>query len=552
MGEPFRGLALIAGIGLAAVVVAIASRSGTATTYAGATPYAAAACAASVVALAGAAALSRSASQAAFATASMLAVTLPVWAGAADAPPAVRAVAEGTAPLAFALLLALAIGTAGRRNGAVAWLIAAIVAEAVIVVATRALLRDPFYDARCFADCLPSPFVVHRAQTLAAGVQLADGPLRVLLAGAVAIVLRGRARDVAGPALIAAGAAVSTVALAIDEQEVTTRPPLVLAYCLLALGATAIGLVVAGDAAATFLARRSALRLVGDLRAGTTRAQIEAALRRAAHDPALVVLDGAGAPAGTAVLPVVVGGRQVARIAHRPDARRALERALGPSARLALANAALRAQLEGRVEQLRAARGRIVALGDSARRGLERDLHDGAQQGVLAVLYELRIQAGRAPEPLAAALDDAASETVGILDELRDLAHGIHPAILGETGLRPALRALAATSPITVELAATPNRRYPEPAEATIYRLVDEAVFNAAQHAVADHVVVAVVERDGTLVATVADNGHGGAAIGEAGGLVELSDRVGMCGGSLALRSESGRGTTIEAVVPCA
>jgi signal transduction histidine kinase len=157
----------------------------------------------------------------------------------------------------------------------------------------------------------------------------------------------------------------------------------------------------------------------------------------------------------------------------------------------------------------------------AARRDLERDLHDGAQQGVLAVLYELRLQAGRATDSaLATALDAAADEAAAVLGELRELAHGIHPAILSEAGLRPALQSLASTAPVAVEPAAVPTARYPSPVELTVYRIVDEVVRNAADQAAAFRV--------------------GGAAVGHLRALGDLTDRVGMIGGSLALTSEPG------------
>jgi signal transduction histidine kinase len=532
----FRPLWLVAGVALAALTLAVATQRGDATTYAGASPIAAAACAAMIIALASAAATSRKPWGAAGAT---LAVTLPVWAGTATSP-ALRTLADAFVPIAFPFLLSLSAGA--RRR-----LVATATAVTAVLVGVRLLVYDPLLDLRCFANCLPNPFVVVRAPGLAHVVEVASGPVLTVLALAA---VRGRPRDAVGPGLLAAGIALHAATLVADPVELATRSELQLAYCLAVAGAATIGAVAAAGAVGAFLARRAVLRLARDLRSDSTRADLQAALRRTTHDPALRVLTGEQHTSGS-VMAVRVGGQEVARIAHAAGAARALERALGPSARLALANAALRERLEQRVERLRQVRERILTLGDSARRAFERDLHDGAQQGVLAVLYELRLQAGRAAgTPLAGILDAAADDAAAALDELRELARGIHPAILLEAGLRPALRSLA--SGTTIELTATPAGRYPAVTEATVYRVVDEAVQNAATHAEPARIVVAVVERGGALVTTVQDDGVGGAKPADGGGLAELSDRVGMCGGSLTVRSDAGHGTVVEAIVPCA
>jgi signal transduction histidine kinase len=525
-----RSFTPVAATALAAVTLAAAPR----TSYIGVSPFAAAAFAVAIIALGAAASLSASPAATALAAASAFTLTLPIWAASPTLGPAARSLADAIAPLAVPLILALAIVAAGVPARG---LLTALAVEGAIVGATRILLRDPFYDTHCFADCVASPLVLARATGMVRALEAIDGPARVLLALAVALRLRGRARDAIGPGLLAVALAVRTIMLAIDPQEAATRPALMLAYCLTATGAATVGLVIAADAATAFLGRRAALRLLTDLRVGANRSQIEAALRIAARDPQLALLDGTPA-AGRAVLPVIVAGQEIARIAHQPGARRPLERALGPSMRLALANALLREQLEARITQLRASRERVVNLSDATRRSLERDLHDGAQQGVLAVLFELRLEAGLAADPARrAALERAAGETADVLEELRTLAHGIHPAILTDAGLRAALHALAAATSVRVDVSGAPERRYPAAVEATVYRLVEEVVRDASEHVETHAVLVGFAERPGTLVVTLP------ASLGD---LEALTDRIELCDGAMAVD-----GTVVTIEIPC-
>jgi signal transduction histidine kinase len=217
----------------------------------------------------------------------------------------------------------------------------------------------------------------------------------------------------------------------------------------------------------------------------------------------------------------------------------------------ALANAESQAQLT-------ASRARIVAAADQARRRIERDLHDGAQQRLVSLAMELQLaQAAVPPEAdeLAAQLDDLAAEATSTLDELRELARGIHPAILVEGGLPPALKALARRCTIPVRLDVRADRRLPEPIEIAAYYLVAEALTNAAKHAHASAVYVQVdtaAAGDGAdaLRVCVRDNGRGGADLAGGSGLVGLKDRVEALGGRLWVQSVPGGGTTVQAELP--
>ncbi|MGZ8632600.1 MAG: PAS domain-containing protein [Solirubrobacteraceae bacterium] len=205
---------------------------------------------------------------------------------------------------------------------------------------------------------------------------------------------------------------------------------------------------------------------------------------------------------------------------------------------------------QARTEELRASRVRIVEAGDAARRRIERDLHDGAQQRLVLVSLTLkRAEArarGTAAEPLLAEASEQLREG---LAELRDLAHGIHPAVLGEHGLAAALDGLVARSPIPVDLRVTPQRATPA-VEAAIYFTIAEALTNVAKYAQATQASIAIEIEDGTLVAEVTDDGVGGASMAAGSGLRGLEDRLDAIGGTLTVHSRAGAGTTIRACAP--
>jgi PAS domain S-box-containing protein len=204
--------------------------------------------------------------------------------------------------------------------------------------------------------------------------------------------------------------------------------------------------------------------------------------------------------------------------------------------------------------ELRRSRARLVAAADEARRRLERDLHDGAQQRLVALGLDLQVVRSTFDrDPLAAAeLLDAAVRDLGeAIDELRELARGIHPAILTERGLGPALAALAGRCPIPTRLEIVADERPPLAVEATAYFVVSEALANAARYSRASAVEVAVLRSDGTLVVAVTDDGVGGADTRSGSGLAGLTDRVSALEGRLVVSSPPGGGTRVEAVIPC-
>jgi len=224
------------------------------------------------------------------------------------------------------------------------------------------------------------------------------------------------------------------------------------------------------------------------------------------------------------------------------------------TAGLELENVRLDAALRARVEELRASRARIVQASDTARRRLERDLHDGAQQRLVALALDLKLARGKLDsDPAAAAnlLDASIEDLAEATRELRELARGIHPALLTDRGLGPALEAIASRAPIPVEVAPVPDMRLPGPVESAAYFVVAEALTNVSKYSDATHAEVTVTRANGRVVVEVRDDGVGGADPGAGSGLSGLADRVAALDGSLAVESPRGRGTVVRAEVPC-
>jgi signal transduction histidine kinase len=212
----------------------------------------------------------------------------------------------------------------------------------------------------------------------------------------------------------------------------------------------------------------------------------------------------------------------------------------------AITNAESRAELAG-------SRARILAAADAARRGIERDLHDGIQQRLVSLSLDLRAAQSTLPAQLPephGQIDRVIDELTGVIGELRELAHGIHPAILSEGGLGPALHTLARRAAIPVDVDIRTDTRPADPIEVAAYYVVSEALTNTAKHARASYAHVAVEERDGLLHLSIHDDGVGGADPAAGSGLVGLRDRVQALGGSIKVNSRPGQGTVILAELP--
>jgi signal transduction histidine kinase len=223
------------------------------------------------------------------------------------------------------------------------------------------------------------------------------------------------------------------------------------------------------------------------------------------------------------------------------------------AAGIALENGRLQAELRARVNELRASRARIVGAGDEERRRLERNLHDGAQQRLVALGMQLRLLESRIrtdPAAAEALVATAASELAISVDELRELARGIHPAVL-DHGLTVALESLAARSTVATAVSVDLLDRLPEVVEVAAYFVASEALANVAKYAQATAVTINVSRTAGAALVEVADDGVGGADDEAGSGLRGLADRVEALGGQLRISSPRGSGTTISAVIPC-
>jgi signal transduction histidine kinase len=224
------------------------------------------------------------------------------------------------------------------------------------------------------------------------------------------------------------------------------------------------------------------------------------------------------------------------------------------AASLAMANERLEAELRARLEELSESRARLVEIGIAERQRLERDLHDGAQQRLTALSLQVHVARAKLtsdPEAAGAILDRARDELRLAIEELRELARGIHPAVLTDRGLGAAITGLAARYPMPVQVLTTPLARLPTAVEAAAYFVVSESLANMAKHAGASHATVRVARQNGHAVVEVHDDGRGGASMESGSGLRGLADRLAGLDGRLEVVSPPGGGTTVRARIPC-
>jgi signal transduction histidine kinase len=230
----------------------------------------------------------------------------------------------------------------------------------------------------------------------------------------------------------------------------------------------------------------------------------------------------------------------------------ALVASVAAAARLAMENARLQAELQAQLLIVRDSRARIVSAADTERRRIERNLHDGAQQRLLAIRLALKF-AGRSEQrdELERQLASIDTELADTLDELRALARGLHPPILTDYGLSAAVDSLARRAALPVQVTAMPSERLPEILESAAYYVAAEGLANVVKHAQASSVTIAVARMNGTIVVEVADDGRGGASL-DGSGLRGLRDRVEALDGTLTITSPAGAGTSVRAELPCA
>ncbi len=303
---------------------------------------------------------------------------------------------------------------------------------------------------------------------------------------------------------------------------------------------------------------------------------LERALRHALGDPSLKLLtksrdsndwrDSSGAtlryPAlqhSRAITKLDRDGDEIAILEHDEALREdpGLIAAATAVLRLAIENERLTADVRAQLEEVRASRARLVEAAHAERKRIERDLHDGAQQRLVSVALKIQeasaeARRGSPLSPFVQRLDEASDELKSAVDELRELARGIHPAVLTEEGLGVAIAALARRSSVPVELDININGRLPAAVEATGYYVVAEALTNVSRHSRARSANVRIARRGDNLHVEIADDGTGGTDVAAGSGLRGLADRLDAVAGRLEIDSPSGGGTRLTAVIPCA
>ncbi len=474
--------------------------------------------------------------------------------------------------------LALAWPSGRLRSRFERWVVIAEYAWTLGPTLVAMLFWNPAFSG-CNASCPANLLLIDGSRPVWDAINAASIPGSLVLTGTVLVLIirhwrsaRGWSRRAMTP-LLWISVAVIAVSVA---QDVTGNLNLPIANSVF-LSDIAPLVVLAGPAlvVASTLRARSARGAVGaavvDMEPGAPPGRLRDTLARALGDSTLQLAfrrpDGSGYldTSGQAVDPARPGpGRAVTPITEADGAvlvhdagleqEPQLVRLTAAAANMALEHARLQAEVQAQLEQVRASRARIVEAGDAERRRLERDLHDGAQQRLVTLSLALGMARDRAAEAdpeLGSLIESASKEAREALTELRELARGIHPAVLTETGLTGAIQALVERSLVATTIIAVPDERFPAAIEATAYFVVSEALANAAKHARADGAQVMIRKFPRRLLVEVSDDGAGGARPEAGSGLRGLADRVASVGGELRVDSPPGGGTRLEADIPC-
>jgi signal transduction histidine kinase len=499
----------------------------------------------------------------------------PIWEGWEGGPPVIRSLGTLVSVFTFALLahLILAYPTGEVRARFDRSLATVVYVEAALVAISMALFRDPFFDLGCWSNCTDNVFLVRSFPGLARAVVLGNRWFTVAAGSALIVSVAWRFTSGSAPArralvpivaptvMLAGAICVRAIALQRTLVEDPADPVFLAGFAVGAVGAVLLASALVWAAARSRLQHRAVARIANDLREAPAAGSVAAALASAVGDPELQIayrlraseefVDATGrrvpepteAP-GRSVTTLVRGDRPVAIVSHLatlPD----LEHELGSAVRLGIENERLQAQVLAHLEELRASRARIVETGDAERRRLERDLHDGAQQRLLALSYDIRraltAAEGSGDARTTSLLREALDRSQEALEELRELAHGIYPAILAEAGLGAALESLADAAAIPVDIHDAVDGRCSAAAEAAAYLLASGGIGDALERG-ATYAAISATLVDGTLVITVEDDG-----VGRTSRLVALQDRIGSVGGELFEEPRN-----IRAVIPCA
>jgi signal transduction histidine kinase len=468
---------------------------------------------------------------------------------------------------------------AGRlRTTAGRVVIGLIYAWAAVICVVILLVYDPRSEGCGACAREPTPFPSRHAYDAAASYAQQGGALLALLFIFVVWLRFRRATPVQRHELAPLWIAVCLIALVYLMSAFASPFPLAdpFAYLLWELQdvlQTSIPVVFIWGLLSARLARSAVGDLVVELQRPLPHGELQASLARTLGDPSLRLLyalegqerwvnasgqQGALPPPGPAIPPRTAtlterDGRPLAALIHDPALDQGLVRAVAAAAGIAIENARLHAEVRAQLEEVRASRQRLVEAGDRERRRVERNLHDGAQQRLATLALSLAMLRDRdgADPATAAALAQAAAELNQAISELRELARGIHPAILTEEGLPAALESLADRSSLPVRFAADFDARLPEAVEAAAYFVVSESLANVAKYARASHARVSLSRCNGTLRVEVLDDGIGGADPGGGSGLHGLEDRVCALRGSFRVETPAAGGTRVFAEIPC-
>jgi signal transduction histidine kinase len=566
---PRRWVVAALAIAIGAGAEAIAARHGDVTTYAGASAPLAILelTAAGTLVIGGLLSWRGRPRVAALAVAAGLAWLAPDFVGWDAGPDGVRSVAMLVQGVTLVAVVHLVAGApSGRTTSLPARaLVVTVYVELVVVTVGRALFRDPFEDPDCWSDCAGNVLVVHADPGVARFLTHANLVFAVVVGVALPALSVARwlsasaaARRVQGPVLAAGSAfAVAQALWAARLLRTPLEDPHSASFANL-FATRSVALIALGAATAWTVirparARAAVGRLIGELRDAPAPLDLQGSLARAVGDPGLTVaypigdgpryVDPHGQPVhvpptggALAVTSIERDGAPVALVVHDPAAlgEGDLVREIGAAAQLAVDNERLQAQSHAHLEELRASRARVVETADTARRNLERDLHDGAQQRLVSLSLMLQLATDSLQPSVAARIAAAQSELRAATVELRELAHGIHPAALSEEGLGPAIRALADRVPLAIDALDLPTARLPPAVETAAYFLVDEVARASKRTTVSLHADA------GTLTIELAAEALDGANLSHA------RDRIAALDGEVAVE-----GDRVSAWIPC-
>ena len=483
--------------------------------------------------------------------------------------------------LIYTLLIHLLLSfPAGRLDSPLDRVLVAIAYFNTTVIQLAAfVLNDPAQNG-C-ASCPANPLLIDHSESAAGVISAAQLDIAIAVLGAVVAILYRRWRDSTtsqrrglAPVLAVGGVTfvLLMMSLIVEQANLSTSIDDGLTLALFGTLACLPFAFLAGLLRFRLSQAEAISSLVGRLGGGEGRGALRDTLAEALGDPSVELaywvpnqdayVDAGGQPMrvepppkGKAATTIEKEGKRVGAIIHDAglEHEHELVQAVGATAALTLENERLDAELRANVDELRASRARIVTAGYAERRRLERDLHDGAQQRLMALGINLRLARDviASDAEAAALLDESLSELNEATAELRELARGIHPAALTDRGLQTALNGLALRSPVPVELLETPDERLPSSVESAVYFVVAEALTNVARYAQARQVKVTVVHSTGQVAVQVSDDGVGGADPAQGSGLRGLTDRVAALDGRLEVTSVNGDGTTLSARIPC-